>query len=190
MQFSVYRWQLHMLPPNIVACRYFVIWVGRSASVAAPMMNIVNGGAHADNAVDVQEFMVMPLGFTKFSDALRAGVETFHNLKSVLKTKKLNTNVGDEGGFAPICAAMLKPLDYNHRSHPKGRLQAGRASCHCHRRRVDEELFDEKTKIHRRWQPLGSAEFVEFLAGWLQSSPIVSIEDALFRRRLGRLEDA
>src|SRR5262249_10612880 len=67
----------------------------------APMMNIVNGGAHADNSVDVQEFMVMPLGFNSFHEGLRAGVEIFHQLKKVLKGKKLNTNVGDEGGFAP-----------------------------------------------------------------------------------------
>ncbi|HEX4413898.1 MAG TPA: phosphopyruvate hydratase, partial [Lacipirellulaceae bacterium] len=67
----------------------------------APMMNIVNGGQHADNSVDVQEFMVMPLGFETFSDALRCGVEIFHHLKSVLKGKKLATTVGDEGGFAP-----------------------------------------------------------------------------------------
>src|SRR4051812_21177281 len=77
----------------------------------APMMNIINGGAHADNAVDVQEFMVMPLGFDKFSDALRAGVEVFHNLKSVLKAKKLNTNVGDEGGFAPDLKSNAEALD-------------------------------------------------------------------------------
>src|SRR5262249_45689532 len=67
----------------------------------APMMNIINGGQHADNSVDVQEFMVMPLGFPNFHDALRAGVEIFHQLKKVLKSQKLNTAVGDEGGFAP-----------------------------------------------------------------------------------------
>ncbi len=67
----------------------------------APMMNIINGGAHADNKVDVQEFMVMPLGFDSFSDAIRCGCEVFHNLKKVLQGRKLSTNVGDEGGFAP-----------------------------------------------------------------------------------------
>ena len=66
------------------------------------MMNIINGGSHADNAVDVQEFMVMPLGVASFSDAIRCGCEVFHNLKKVLQGKKLSTNVGDEGGFAPI----------------------------------------------------------------------------------------
>src|SRR5262245_40544970 len=78
----------------------------------APMMNIVNGGAHADNDVDVQEFMVMPLGFHRFSDALRCGVEVFHKLKSVLKKNKRNTAVGDEGGFAPDLKSNREALDY------------------------------------------------------------------------------
>ena len=78
--------------------------------IPAPMMNIINGGEHADNAVDVQEFMIMPLGFDCFSDAIRCGCEVFHNLKKVLQGKKLGTNVGDEGGFAPdLEAATLKP---------------------------------------------------------------------------------
>jgi enolase len=77
----------------------------------APMMNIVNGGQHADNSVDVQEFMVMPLGFDCFSEALRAGTEIFHNLKKVLNEKKLNTAVGDEGGFAPDLKSNREALD-------------------------------------------------------------------------------
>ena len=77
----------------------------------APMMNIVNGGQHADNSVDVQEFMVMPLGFDKFSDALRCGCEIFHHLKKVLHDKKLNTAVGDEGGFAPDLPNNAAALD-------------------------------------------------------------------------------
>ncbi|HIN52902.1 MAG TPA: phosphopyruvate hydratase, partial [Planctomycetes bacterium] len=72
-----------------------------ATTVPAPMMNILNGGEHADNSVDVQEFMVMPLGFDSFSDALRCGCEIFHTLKKVLSDKGLNTSVGDEGGFAP-----------------------------------------------------------------------------------------
>ena len=77
----------------------------------APMMNIVNGGEHADNSVDVQEFMVMPLGFERFSDALRCGVEVFHHLKSVLQKRGLNTAVGDEGGFAPDLGSNAEALD-------------------------------------------------------------------------------
>ena len=86
---------------------------GASATLLpAPMMNIVNGGEHADNSVDVQEFMVMPLGFETFSDALRCGCEIFHNLKKVLQDKGLNTAVGDEGGFAP------DPVSYTHLTLP------------------------------------------------------------------------
>ncbi|MDA1202392.1 MAG: phosphopyruvate hydratase, partial [Planctomycetota bacterium] len=77
----------------------------------APMMNIINGGAHADNPLDVQEFMIMPLGFDSFDTALRAGVETFHALKKVLKDKKLATSVGDEGGFAPHIGSCAEALE-------------------------------------------------------------------------------
>ena len=85
---------------------------GHQASLLpAPMMNIVNGGEHADNSVDIQEFMVMPLGFDSFSESLRAGVEIFHHLKKVLQDKKLNTAVGDEGGFAPDLGSNEEALD-------------------------------------------------------------------------------
>ena len=77
----------------------------------APMMNIINGGEHADNSVDVQEFMVMPLGFESFSQAVRCGCEIFHNLKKVLQSRKLGTNVGDEGGFAPDLGSNKEALD-------------------------------------------------------------------------------
>ena len=95
-----------------------------------PLMNIINGGAHADNAVDVQEFMVVPLGFDSFREALRAGVETFHQLKKVLKGKKLNTSVGDEGGFAPDLQEQCRGDRIDYRSDPASGLQAGRANCH------------------------------------------------------------
>jgi enolase len=91
----------------------------------APMMNIVNGGQHADNSVDVQEFMVMPLGFDSFSDALRCGVEIFHSLKGVLKSQKLNTAVGDEGGFAPDLPSNQAALDLIMQAIDKAGYTAG-----------------------------------------------------------------
>src|SRR6202008_3710424 len=91
----------------------------------APMMNIVNGGQHADNAVDVQEFMVMPLGFERFSDALRCGVEIFHHLKKVLQSKKLSTAVGDEGGFAPDLKSNAEAMDLILEAISKAGYQAG-----------------------------------------------------------------
>ncbi len=144
----------------------------------APMMNIVNGGAHADNAVDVQEFMVMPLGFKKFSDALRAGVETFHQLKSVLKSKKLNTNVGDEGGFAPDLKSNAEAIDLILEAIQKAGYKPGEQIAIA----IDvasNEMLDEKTKKYSvDGRELSSAEMVEFLAGWVAKYPIVSIEDA------------
>ena len=88
-------------------------YIGGAAAhlLPAPMMNIVNGGAHADNPLDIQEFMVMPLGFDSFPEALRAGVETFHALKKVLSEKKLATAVGDEGGFAPQIGSSSEALE-------------------------------------------------------------------------------
>src|SRR5512144_2686163 len=80
-------------------------------TLPVPMMNVVNGGAHADNNLDVQEFMIVPAGFDTFSDALRAGVETFHSLKKILHDKKLTTSVGDEGGFAPNLQSNREALD-------------------------------------------------------------------------------
>jgi enolase len=143
----------------------------------APMMNIVNGGAHADNAVDVQEFMVMPLGFTKFSDALRAGVETFHYLKGVLKAKKLNTNVGDEGGFAPDLRSNAEALDLILEAIQKAGYKPGEQI----KIALDvaaTELFDEKTKKYSvDGREISSQEMVDFLAGWVAKYPICSIED-------------
>ena len=105
----------------------------------APMMNIVNGGAHADNSVDVQEFMVMPLGFDAFSDALRCGVEVFHALKKVLQERKLNTAVGDEGGFAPDLGSNGEALDLILEGDRHGGISARRPSrdrIRCRRHRV------------------------------------------------------
>jgi enolase len=143
----------------------------------APMMNIVNGGQHADNSVDVQEFMVMPLGFDNFSDALRAGVEIFHHLKSVLKSRKLNTSVGDEGGFAPDLPSNQAALDLILEAIDKSGYAAGKQISIA----IDAaatEFYDEKTKKYTfDGKPLDSAGMVDLLAGWAEKYPICSIED-------------
>jgi enolase len=143
----------------------------------APMMNIVNGGAHADNAVDVQEFMVMPLGFDKFSDALRCGVEVFHHLKKVLKDKKLNTAVGDEGGFAPDLRSNGEALDLIMEAIDKAGYRAGEQVMIA----LDvaaTEFYDEKTKRYTiDGRQLDSSGMVDFLANWVKNYPICSIED-------------
>ena len=97
----------------------------------APMMNIVNGGAHADNAVDVQEFMVMPLGFKKFSDALRAGVEMFHQLEERAEEQEAEHERRRRRGLCADLKSNAEALDLIHRSDSEGRIQAGRADCDC-----------------------------------------------------------
>ncbi len=143
----------------------------------APMMNIINGGMHADNDVDVQEFMVMPLGFDKFSDALRCGVEIFHNLKAVLKAKKLNTSVGDEGGFAPDLKSNGEALDLIMEAIEKAGYKPGSQVCIA----LDvaaTEFWDEKKKVYKiDKKELDSAGMVDFLANWASKYPICSIED-------------
>ncbi|AMV30563.1 Enolase [Pirellula sp. SH-Sr6A] len=143
----------------------------------APMMNIVNGGQHADNSVDVQEFMVMPLGFDSFTDALRAGTEIFHNLKKVLSEKKLNTAVGDEGGFAPDLGSNREALDLIMEAIKRAGYQAGKQIFIA----LDvaaTEFYDEKTKKYTiDGKQLSGDEMVDFLANWVDNYPICSIED-------------
>lgn len=143
----------------------------------APMMNIVNGGRHADNSVDVQEFMVMPLGFDQFSEALRCGVEIFHHLKKVLTTRKLSTTVGDEGGFAPNLTSNREALDLIMEAIAQSGYEAGEQVFIA----LDvaaTEFFDAPTKTYAiDGKKLSSAEMVDFLADWAANYPICSIED-------------
>ena len=143
----------------------------------APMMNIINGGAHADNAVDVQEFMIFPLGFNRFSDALRCGCEIFHSLKSVLKGKKLNTAVGDEGGFAPDFRSNREALDCIMEAIEKAGYKAGE-QVKLALDVASTEFYDSKSKKYTiDGKQLDSAGMVDFLADWVANYPIVSIED-------------
>lgn len=143
----------------------------------APMMNIINGGQHADNAVDVQEFMVMPLGFQRFSDALRCGVEIFHNLKKVLKKRKLNTNVGDEGGFAPDLKSNVEALDLIMEAIDAAGYKAGEQV----RIALDvasTEFYDAKSKLYEiDGKKIDSTAMVDYLTKWVDKYPICSIED-------------
>ena len=142
-----------------------------------PLMNIVNGGQHADNAVDVQEFMIVPLGFESFSEALRAGVEVFHNLKKVLKGKGLSTSVGDEGGFAPDLKSNAAALELIQEAIGQAGYEPGKQIALA----LDvaaTEFYDEKTKRYTiDGQQLDSAAMVKLLSGWVEKFPIVSIED-------------
>jgi len=143
----------------------------------APMMNILNGGQHADNAVDVQEFMIMPLGVETFSDAIRCGCEIFHSLKSVLRAKKLATNVGDEGGFAPDLRSNVEALDVIMEAAAKAGYEMGEHVFIA----IDvaaNSIYDPKKKVYTvDGKPLDSAAMVDLLASWAEKYPIVSIED-------------
>lgn len=143
----------------------------------APMMNIVNGGQHADNSVDVQEFMVMPLGFDSFSDALRAGTEIFHNLKKVLGEKKLNTAVGDEGGFAPDLGSNREALDLIMEAIKRAGYEAGK-QIYIALDVAATELYDSASKKYTiDGKQLSGDQMVDFLADWVANYPICSIED-------------
>ncbi|TWU43729.1 Enolase [Novipirellula aureliae] len=143
----------------------------------APMMNIINGGEHADNDVDVQEFMVMPLGVETFSDALRAGAEIFHNLKSVLSSKGYSTAVGDEGGFAPDLKSNQEALDVIMLAIEKAGYKAGE-EVWIALDPASTEFYDSKTgKYSIDGKQITGDELVDFWADWCNKYPICSIED-------------
>jgi enolase len=143
----------------------------------APMMNIVNGGEHADNSVDIQEFMVMPLGFDRFSDALRCGAEVFHHLKKVLQAKKLSTSVGDEGGFAPDLGSNVEALDLILEAIDKAGYQPGKQVWIALDAAATEFYDADKGLYAIDGKQIDSAAMVDFLAGWVEKYPICSIED-------------
>ena len=141
------------------------------------MMNIINGGQHADNEVDVQEFMVMPLGFERFSDALRCGTEIFHNLKKVLSDKGYSTAVGDEGGFAPDLKSNQEALDVIMTAIDKAGYKAGE-QVFIALDAASTEFYDKTTKKYTiDKKEMTGDEMVDFLAGWCSKYPICSIED-------------
>ncbi|MEM6469858.1 MAG: phosphopyruvate hydratase [Planctomycetota bacterium] len=143
----------------------------------APMMNIINGGEHADNSVDIQEFMVMPLGFERFSDALRCGTEIFHNLKKVLSGKGYNTAVGDEGGFAPDLKSNQEALDVIMQAIDQAGYKAGE-QVWIALDAASTEFYDRDNKKYKiDGKELSGDEMVDFLASWCSNYPICSIED-------------
>jgi len=146
-------------------------------TLPVPMMNIVNGGAHADNNVDVQEFMVLPVGAPTFKEALRIGTEIFHNLKSVLKEKGLNTAVGDEGGFAPNLASNEEAITTIIAAIERAGYKPG-VDVFLGMDVASTEFFkDGKYHLEGEGKSFTSAEFVDLLASWVDKYPIITIED-------------
>ncbi len=151
---------------------------GANAKVLpVPLMNVINGGAHADNAVDFQEFMIVPAGFSSFKEGLRAGVETFHALKKVLSSKGYNTNVGDEGGFAPDLKSNREALDLLLLAIEKAGYTPGDQMMIALDPAVTELYKDGKYHLESENKALSSEEMVAFWADWAANYPIVSIED-------------
>lgn len=147
-----------------------------------PMMNILNGGSHADNSIDFQEFMIMPAGAETFSQSLRMGVEVFHHLKSVLKKKGYSTNVGDEGGFAPNIKSNEEAIEIVLQSIEAAGYKPGE-EIFIAMDAAASEFYDEEEKVYHfhksNGQKLTSAEMVDYWASWVDKYPIISIEDGL-----------
>jgi enolase len=152
---------------------------GQPGALPVPMMNIINGGEHADNNIDVQEFMVLPVGLPSFAEALRAGAEIFHALKSVLKGKGLNTAVGDEGGFAPNLRSNIEALDTILEAVNKTGYKVGSEILLGLDAASSEFYKDGKYDLAGEGKQYSSAEFVDLLAGWARQYPIVTIEDGM-----------
>jgi len=144
-----------------------------------PMMNILNGGAHADNSVDIQEFMVMPVGAPSLTEAVRYGAEVFHALKSVLKGRGLNTAVGDEGGFAPDLPSNEAAIEVILEAIGKAGFEAGEQIALAVDAASSEFNKDGRYQLASEGKALTSAELAEFLARWVDAYPIVSIEDGM-----------
>ncbi|MBR4772974.1 MAG: phosphopyruvate hydratase [Bacteroidales bacterium] len=147
-----------------------------------PMMNILNGGSHADNSIDFQEFMIMPVGAPTFSEALRMGAEVFHNLRSVLKSKGLSTNVGDEGGFAPNLGSNEEALMCILQAIEKAGYRPGEDVYIALDAAASEFYLPEENVYHLKWSTgdkLTPSQMSDFWKDWVAKYPIISIEDGM-----------
>ncbi|MCS7211689.1 MAG: phosphopyruvate hydratase, partial [Chloroherpetonaceae bacterium] len=172
-----------------------------ACTLPVPMMNVLNGGAHADNNVDFQEFMIVPVGFSTFSDALQCGAEIFHSLKALLKSKGYSTAVGDEGGFAPNLKSNEEAIELVLEAIGKAGYKAGEASTGASKSKKNagssapagnvmialdpatSELYDpaKKKYIFKKStkQELSSEKMVEYWENWVKQYPIISLEDGM-----------
>ena len=147
-----------------------------------PMMNILNGGSHADNSIDFQEFMIMPVGAPTFAEALRMGSEVFHNLRSVLKDKGMSTNVGDEGGFAPNLGSNEEAIEVVLKAIEKAGYRPGEDVFIGLDPASSEYYIPEENVYQLKWssgEKLTPAQMVDFWKGWVDKYPVISIEDGM-----------
>ncbi|MGB9577846.1 MAG: phosphopyruvate hydratase [Halothiobacillaceae bacterium] len=150
-----------------------------AVTLPVPMMNIINGGAHADNSVDMQEFMIIPAGAPSFSEALRYGAEVFHALKKVLHERGMNTAVGDEGGFAPDLSSNEEAIEVILEAIAKAGYTAGKDIFIGIDVASSEFYKDGKYVLESEGKSFTSEEFAAFLKGWVEKYPILSIEDGM-----------
>ena len=150
-----------------------------AVTMPVPIMNILNGGSHADNLIDIQEFMVMPFGASSFSEGLRWGTEIFHHLKSVLKSKGMSTNVGDEGGFAPNLGSNDEAINVVLEAIEKAGFRPGEDVYVALDAASSEFFKDGKYHFESTGDSMTSAEMVSFWENWCKKYPIASIEDGL-----------
>jgi len=150
-----------------------------ATQLPVPMMNIINGGAHADNSVDLQEFMILPVGAGSLSEAVRYGTEIFHALKSVLHGRGLNTAVGDEGGFAPDLPSNESAIEVILEAIDKAGFTAGKDIYLGLDAAASEFYRDGKYVLASEGREFSAAEFVDYLEGWVDQYPIITVEDGL-----------
>lgn len=152
-----------------------------AVTMPVPMMNILNGGSHADNLIDIQEFMVMPFGASSFSEGLRWGTEVFHTLKGVLKAKGMSTNVGDEGGFAPSLSSNEEAIQVVLEAIEKAGFKPG-VDMHIALDAASSEFYDKEKGLYifeSTGDQMNSSQMVDFWKDWSKKYPIASIEDGL-----------
>ncbi len=157
----------------------FRAFTGGNGVMPVPMMNIINGGAHADNSVDIQEFMILPVGAPSFAEALRYGAEVFHALKSVLKQQGMSTAVGDEGGFAPNLPSNVAAIEVILQAIEKAGFKSGTEVCLGLDAASSEFYSDGVYVLESEGKRYDAAGFVEYLQGLVDDFPIVTIEDGM-----------
>ena len=167
----------------VADARHEPLWAylssGKPGMLPVPMMNIINGGAHADNNIDVQEFMILPVGLPTFAEALRAGAEIFHALKAVLHGRGMSTSVGDEGGFAPNLRSNVEALETILEAIHDAGYKVGAEILLGLDAASSEFYRDGKYDLAGEGRKYTSTQFVELLAGWTRQYPIVSVEDGM-----------
>ena len=169
----------HAVARDLGVGLYQLLGSGSSYQMPVPMMNIINGGVHADNSVDLQEFMILPVGADSLREAVRYGTEVFHSLASVLKGRGLNTAVGDEGGFAPDLTSNEAAIEVILEAIDKAGFSPGK-DIYLGLDAASSEFYrDGQYVLASEGRRFSAAEFTDYLAGWVDQYPIITIEDGL-----------